>query len=326
MVTDEQLIEYLRASMRVSAADVFVPPGLLDDLSPSRWRRIGVPGAGGLLAGLSTAAAVAVAVLLVVLLGHTHIAATQRVAPAVSQPAGPTSLTELHSALAILRSPQRAADRLPAWGVSAEQRPNCSNCLNVAALLPAQSRLLTTIAPTESSAGAPRGTGRRERVYLVLGSVPAAWQHGFTSGWHQKGDAARGLHLSLVGLATRRAHVAQPTDLLLNSAQLPMPAAALTPRDVLITSSETVGVVPDGVTRVKWELANPGQRTPVAVHPTIHGNVATAPWTPAPASTRLLNEQLLISATWYGPHGQLIARSTGSLRQIGGAYGAKPKP
>jgi hypothetical protein len=39
----------------------------------------------------------------------------------------------------------------------------------------------------------------------------------------------------------------------------------MTPRDVIITSFGTVGVVPDGVTRVKWELSNPGQAKPVTV-------------------------------------------------------------
>jgi hypothetical protein len=96
-----------------------------------------------------------------------------------------------------------------------------------------------------------------------------------------------------------------------------MPAELLTPRDVMITSRATVGLVPDGVTRVRWELANPGQRKPVTVYPRVHGNLAFSPWTPAPPSTSLLNEQWLVGATWYGPGGRVLASFSIDLTQIG---------
>lgn len=106
----------------------------------------------------------------------------------------------------------------------------------------------------------------------------------------------------------------------INPLRTPMPAQALTPRAVIITSFASVGVVPNGVTRVKWELANPGQRRPIAVYPRVGGNVAIAPWTPAPRSTSLINEQLLVGATWYGADGRVIATFSDNLGQVNKAF------
>jgi hypothetical protein len=214
------------------------------------------------------------------------------------------TLPELRSELAILRRPQLAADKLPAWGIAAEQRQNCSACLNVAKVMPRETRLLTTIRIPRSHAELGRGP---ERIYLVVGSVPRAWGDGRISGWRQRGRAIDGLHLSLVGITSKHSPSAQPIDEVLNSVSLPVPAQTLNPRVVIITEFATVGVVPDGVTRVKWELDNPGQGTPITVYPRVHGNVAITPWTPAPRSTSLINEQNLAGATWYGPDGRVIA-------------------
>jgi hypothetical protein len=67
--------------------------------------------------------------------------------------------------------------------------------------------------------------------------------------------------------------------------------------------------VPDGVTRVRWELIDPGQSRPVTVYPQIHDNVAVAPITPTPdpRAVGLTDEQDLASAVWYGAHGNVIA-------------------
>jgi hypothetical protein len=137
------------------------------------------------------------------------------------------------------------------------------------------------------------------------------------SGWRQHGRTIEGLHLSLVGLTSQRLLEIRPPDELLNYSEKPMPADLLTPRDVMIASLATIGVVPDGVVRVKWELANPGQSKPVTVYPRVRGNVAIAPWTPAPRSTSLLNEQWLVGATWYGSDGRVIASFRGDLAHIG---------
>lgn len=313
MITDEQLIERLRRSMNTAVADVLPPGDLLDGVTPAHGLRTKLPSFGGMVAIFATAVAVGVAVVALILLRHAPTPAPQTVAP-LTRPASPArSLAALRSELAILRRPQRPADQLPAWGIAAEERQICSNCLNVATLIPRETRLLATV-----RARAPSGPGRiAEHVYLVLGKVPRNWGTGLASGWRQRGQAIEGLHLSLIGLTNQRSPFAQPADELLNYFDKPMPADALTPRDVMIASLATIGVVPDGVTRVKWELANPGQTKPVTVYPRVHGNVAIAPWTPAPRSTRLLNEQWLIGATWYGPGGRVIASFRGDLARIG---------
>ena len=186
-----------------------------------------------------------------------------------------------------------------------------------------QTRLVATIhVPRRDGAGP-------ERIYLVLGRVPRSWGiQGHVpgsvgdilySGWRQRAPALGALHLSLVGLTKRQPHIQGPADELLNPVKVPMPIEALTPRSVIITSFATVGVVPDGVARVKWELANPTQKTPVTVYPRVRGNTATAPWTPAPASTRLLNEQYLVGATWYASDGHVVASFGVSMAQVNSA-------
>lgn len=319
MITDEQLIERLRSGMHAAAADVTAPYELLGGISPSPRRTVRLPSFGGIVGLVATVSTIAVAVLAVALLGHQHRVAPQTVAPARPPVAGASTLAQLRSQLAILRRPQRAEDRLSASEVTDEQRQICSACLNVAKLIPGETRLLTTIRVPRT---APEGGLRPERVYLVIGTVPKAWGNGLISGWQQSARSIRGLHLSLVGFTREGPRVAEPIDEVLNPASLAIPAETLTPRAVLITSLASVGVVPDGVTRVKWELDNPGQRTPVTVYPRVVGNVAIAPWTPAPRSTRLINEQLLAGATWYGRDGHVIASFSVSPAVIDRAHRA----
>jgi hypothetical protein len=303
MTPDEELTDRLRSSLRVATADVFHRSDLLDGIAPRPTRWLPLPRTEGLAGMIAAASAIAVALFAVIALSHSHSRTAPPVAPLNQSADKPTSLPALRSQLAILRRPQRHADKLPAGGVTAERRPDCSSCLNVVKVLGRETRLLTTLQIPHADTADGRGD---ERVYLVLGTVPARWGNGLISGWRQHGPAIRGLHMTLVGLSRRSAYAA-PLDELLNSVQIPMPAAALTPRDAMITSFATIGVVPDGVTRVKWELTNPGQRKPAIVYPRVRGNVATAPDTPAPVSTRLGNEQWLAGATWYGSDGQVIA-------------------
>jgi hypothetical protein len=54
--------------------------------------------------------------------------------------------------------------------------------------------------------------------------------------------------------------------------------------------------------------------------PRLRDNVAVAPWTPAPRATGLINEQLLVSATWYDVHGHVLASFHDSLTRITKAY------
>ena len=192
--------------------------------------------------------------------------------------------------------------------------------MNVVNVMRGQTRLVATIQVPHRDGPGP------EHIYLVLGRVPRSWGiqghvpgsvgNILYSGWRQRAPALGALHLSLVGLIKRQPHIQGPADELLNPVKVPMPIEALTPRSVIITSLATVGVVPDGVARVKWELANPTQKTPVTLYPRVRGNIATAPWTPAPASTRLLNEQYLVGATWYASDGHVLARFGVSMAQV----------
>jgi hypothetical protein len=241
-------------------------------------------------------------------------------APAVpASPAQPniTTLPALRGELAILRRPQSAADRLPAWAVEDEERQGCSNCLNMPKLISAQTRLLTQFRiPTAMTKGA-FGFHGPERVYLVLGELKRSWAVKPSqknqiptvtlNGWHQHGAALVGLHLSIIGFVQHKTRLAQPIDTMLNLMETTMPTQVLTPRDVMIGLSGSVGIVPDGVTRVRWELIDPGQSHPVTVYPKIDGNVAIAPITMSHEKTGLMNEQDLASAVWYGAHGKVIA-------------------
>ncbi|MDQ6779426.1 MAG: hypothetical protein M3071_25075 [Actinomycetota bacterium] len=317
MTTDEQLIERLRASMNAATTNMLAPGNLLDGISPRRRRGVRLPSAGGLVVAVATVSTIVVTLVMIIALGRARTPSTA--APATAPAPVATTLGALRSELAILRRPQRAVDKLPGWGIAAEVRPNCSNCLNVAKVLRRQTRLLATVLSRPINGG-PGHT--RERIYLVLGTVPRSWGHGLISGWRQRGRAIDGLHLSLVGLTHRQPHFPQPEDELLNPILRAVPAQTLTPQAVMITSFATVGVVPDGVTRVKWELANPGQTKPATVYPRVRGNVAIAPWTPAPRSTALINEQSLVGATWYGAGGHAIATFNATLGELNRAHGS----
>jgi hypothetical protein len=75
------------------------------------------------------------------------------------------------------------------------------------------------------------------------------------------------------------------------------------PRNVTAGLLYTVGVVPDGVSGVRWVFrsrpvgaAHPATLT---IHPTVHNNVAVAPV--------LSHQGRLVEATWYGPDGRTIS-------------------
>jgi hypothetical protein len=245
------------------------------------------------------------------------IKVTQPSVPA--NPAQPsiTTLPALRDELAILRRPQNPIDRMPVWEVKDEERQGCSNCLNMPTLIPAETRLLATFPVPRAYSRGRFGLHGPQRVYLVIGKLNRHWgvkpseknqiPRITMNGWHQRGSALLGLHLSIVAFLRRNTRIQQPIDVELNSMQTTMPAQVLTPRDVMIGEFGSVGIVPDGVTRVRWELIDPGQSHPVTVYPRIEGNVATAPVTPSHEKTGLMNEQLLASAVWYGAHGRVIA-------------------
>lgn len=159
-------------------------------------------------------------------------------------------------------------------------------------------------------------------MYLRLGSVPCGDAQ---TGWLQRGAARAGLHLTLAGLQAGdddgSGFGPAGIDPMLNDVARAMPNRALSPRDVLITQTGSVAIVPDSVTRVRWELANPGQRAPVAVLAPVNGNVATAAPTPAPRSTALATEQTLVGATWV-TLGRLLSLGDSDLPR--GGAGLRP--
>lgn len=239
--------------------------------------------------------------------------------PVPANPVQPnvTTLSALRGELAILRRPPAPADRMPAWEVKDEERQGCSNCLNMPKLIASQTRLLTEFkVPKRYEQGITAMIGP-ERVYLILGELKPTWAVKPSAknqiptitmnGWHQRGSQLNGLHLSIVAFLRRNTRLQQPIDTELNLMQTTMPTQVLTPRDVMIGQFGSVGIVPDGVAKVRWELIDPGQSHPVTVYPKIHGNVAVAPITLSHEKTGLMNEQYLASAVWYGAHGQVIA-------------------
>jgi len=235
------------------------------------------------------------------------------VAPARPVPA-PDTVATLRSQLVILRQPQRAADGLSPWAVAAEERPDCSNCLSLAKVENRDTRLLVRV-----HARAPGGHGEiDERIYLIVGTpwATAQRQGEPADGWRQAQRLRRAVHVSIVGFTGRVSGNSSPFDLLLSGSPQPMPARALNPRDVMIGRAVTVGVIPDGITRVRWELANPGQKRPTIVYPKLRGNVAIAPWTPAPRATGPINEQWLAGAVWYDAQGRVVASFRQSLAHL----------
>ncbi len=75
------------------------------------------------------------------------------------------------------------------------------------------------------------------------------------------------------------------------------------PRDVNVGLVYTVGIVPDGVARVRWVFKShyrnrAGRRTLLRVSPLVQNNVAVAPIVP--------HQGRLVAATWYQPDGRLF--------------------
>ena len=110
-MTDEQLIDRIRSSLSAYVADLEPPPDLIqrlhDELAQSNRRsirspRLRLPSLGGVFAALATCAALALAALILVSLGHRHPRSRGTVGSGPSQ---------LIAKLAVLRRPQTAADR-----------------------------------------------------------------------------------------------------------------------------------------------------------------------------------------------------------------------
>jgi hypothetical protein len=182
-------------------------------------------------ADLSVAETVVAAAL--VLLGRPRAQAPHRVVPGRRPAARASTLSELRSELAVLRRPQRATDRLSAAEEANEQRQTCSDCLNIAKLIPGETRRLTTF---NSPAGRPRVDCVPSRSISSSGPGPGPGGTACSAA----GTRARGPSAGFTP-ESRRLHqrpnaCTQPVDEVLNPASLATPPQTLTPRGVLVTS------------------------------------------------------------------------------------------
>jgi len=242
----------------------------------------GRPRAGqGLPVVLGVACAIAVAVVAVVALSH-H-------APAKPQAAGAagSGLAKLEAKLAVLRRPQMPADE--GYTRYATPRGGAFSLVGVVARL---SRLATTI--TVPTAG-------RVRVYILVRqrlarTAPPALRAGLITA------VAIDRHGVVQGVAATAGGVLAANAV--DSGPIPRPFAREANGEV------SLGIVPDGVTRVKWTFTGAGygilEPRPVTVYPQVRGNVAVAPVKSGQGP--------LASAVWYGADGKVIAAKGGGLR------------
>jgi hypothetical protein len=284
VLSDAQLIDRMRSSLKAEAAGVAPPADLLarvrreyaaERQGAKRWVRppSGIPSMGGVVTALAAGSAVALTVLAIVLLGHG------RPTPAPGGSAGvPAGARQLVSMLAVLRRPQTAADgSLPAWAVrgltfgAPQDNP-----------VPSLTRLVATLP------GPPSG-GVRIFVVVQPGATVPSGRPG------QSGDRVTALAVSQHGEDGTHGATAvelyQPVNVFPGSG----PGSFLGP-------GYNVGIVPDGVTRVRWVFDDHSpfaRRRPITtVYPTVRDNVAIAPI--------VRNAGNASSVTWYGADGRII--------------------
>lgn len=272
MATDEQLIGRIRAALQDRADELAPVPDMLQRLrahqtptlpSGHRPRR---RFSGGVAALLSTAVVVAV-VIVIGAIGHTNHGSATGSAASVPEKG-------LISRLAVLRRPQRVSDRLPAIAAAMLHH------LHVG-FDPSLTRLATA-----TSAGSA-STARLDVYVIVTGGV-ASPGHSFAS-----------VRTVLVAVSPHGRYEVSPSGLSAPSAAAFAQNVA-TPTDVAGQSGIQVGIVPDGVARVKWVLSQFPTSTapPVTVYPRVQSNVAIA--------TGVFGGWQLASATWYGASGRVI--------------------
>ena len=312
MTTDEQLIERIQSSMNAEVAGLVPPRELLEAIEAPRARGLRLPSLGAAVAALGSAGAVAIAVVALAVIGHGSSPAGSRVSSGSNRPsplpAGVAAeVRALEAELAILRRPQTAADKLPKWAAS-QAAIEVANGPVGAQLIPGLTRFIAT----EPS---PIGRGV-ERVYMVVEigkpTGPRLVGIGKPTGPRLVGigkptrprlvgigqlfahDPSQELHVWVIGLTRGVSEVVSSPGLVPPPADIPLSPA------VMLLDSGGIGVVPDGVTRVKW-VYEPWGYKPVALYPTIHGNVAIDRRFP------IEGPPLLRSATWYGAGGKVIA-------------------
>ncbi len=178
--------------------------------------------------------------------------------------------------LSVLRRPQSSADLLPA-GVQVIGATGGT-------LIPSLTRLMLSL-PGVS-------------LYLVVSTPPASalslWNPGL-------GD-----QVSLVSVNSRHAVERPPFPAveLADAFEVSLAAAAPSTAYALGRGYE-VGIVPDGVARVRWTFTDRAGKARSVVDPQVTNNVAWAPVQP--------NAWFLLKATWYTADGSVIPTSDSAL-------------
>ncbi len=280
-MTDELLIERIRDAMHAEVEGLQPPAEVVQGVLAVRpGRRLGL---SWLTPALAVAVAAVVAVVAVTSLGRRAPASRGTLSPV------PVAARRLVSRLAVLRRPQRRPDVLPRWAV--QQTESLSHQAKVIAGL---SRLVGSV---------HLGQYGNARVYLVVETPPRFPVHRKHPGYPllspRLGDVAS---IAFVGAFREEAAINGPT--VAAGAQ----GTAATPRGLTAAPSQVsylwgtvAGIVPDGVTRVKWVFGGPGTGTPqLVVWPRVRDNVAIGR---LPVLGRVLR-----GATWYTRSGRVLTR------------------
>jgi hypothetical protein len=233
------------------------------------------PTVGAFVTALSVAVSIAVAATGITLLSHSR---------GRTQSGGPTA-GQLIAKLAVLRRPQTPADMLPG-------RLHITNPQGT--IIPRLTRLVRTLPDA--------------RLFLVV-TTPNGHSNPIWS--PRLGDQAAIVEIS-------GSHAAQT---------MPIPAADLTNANEVEYISPTgqqsatqpgayyVGIVPDGVARVRWTFANNQFEPGAVLDASATSNVAVIrarPDTPPP----------ILRAAWYAPDGQRVATSNRALLAAQAAHHA----
>lgn len=297
MLTEEQLSERLRAGLHRDLAAINPPDDLLERLriqpieeralhasrsgaDKSRPRRSARITVGGLAGVFGVVVALAIAGLAVVLIGH-HRASPNR-PPATSTPSSvssrqPPTLKQLLARFRVLRRPQVSADR---WH---------------------QARTASFVRPISQLTRLATPLSNGDRVFLTVDRFLRA-----------EGDHPPGSYLMIVWLVDGRgrAIVSAPysslDDYTTIPSALPVIGRSLSNRPVY-----WIGVVPDGVARVRWTFtctSSSGDcgsfRGPVTVSVPPISNVVEAQ--PPTASGCHEPYCRVTKATWYASNGHVI--------------------
>ena len=190
--------------------------------------------------------------------------------PRPAGPAAPSSLGAIEAKLAILRRPQTAADR----GVKS---------------LPGIARLTRLAATVDTT------TAGRLRVWVVVDRLPIHPSKVRPEYFARAAVTANGGQIRNASVSVSAAQLGAPSAV---ASGLLTAAGAVDP-----SVGVTVGLVPDGVTRVKWTFSGVGfgvqHPHPVTVYARVQNNVAVAPVVP--------RQGLLVHSVSYGAGGSVIA-------------------